>query len=120
MNFAVIKFNVNGVRRAVSGFCRIYYSGSVTVLEKRVKKQIDSLASLGTDGELESPHIEISKNERAVVEGSRGIIEYDGSVVRINCGRLILKFCGRDLRIKALASDVLLITGEFVSVGFCS
>lgn len=72
------------------------------------------------NSDLILPHIEISSNSCASVEGSKGIIEYDGSVVRINCGRIIVKFCGDDLSIRALSNDRISVNGTIFSVEFCS
>lgn len=89
-------------------------------MAKLIKKQIEGLAVQAMADSFDTPHIEIDKNGRAVVEGSRGIIEYNGSVVRVNCGELIVKFSGEALRIQALAADVILVSGEIVSLEFCT
>lgn len=85
-----------------------------------MKRHIEDIATLSTAKELDTPHIELDSNGQAVVEGCRGIIEYDGNVVRINCGRLIVRFCGDRLTINALSQDVIMVSGSIVSLEFCT
>ena len=73
-----------------------------------------------TDRELQLPHIELNSNYGATVEGCKGIVEYDGSVVKINCGNLLVKFCGDNLSIKALSTDRISVNGTIISLEFCS
>ncbi len=72
------------------------------------------------DSELQLPHIELCSNRLATVEGCKGIVEYDGNVVRINCGRILVKFCGDCLSIRALSTDRISVNGTIFSVEFCS
>lgn len=66
------------------------------------------------------PHIEFDSDCKAVVEGSKGVIEYSENVVKINCKNVILKFCGYELNITALSSDRISITGRITAFEFCS
>lgn len=66
------------------------------------------------------PHIEFDSDCKAVVEGSKGVIEYSENIVRINCKNVILKFCGYELNITALAADRISITGRITAFEFCN
>lgn len=66
------------------------------------------------------PHIIFNSCKEAIVEGSKGIIEYKPETIRINCGRYILKFKGANLSVKAPSSDEITVAGEIVSFEFCS
>ena len=38
------------------------------------------------------PHVIFNSCKEAIVEGSKGVLEYKSHIVRVNCGRYILKF----------------------------
>lgn len=64
------------------------------------------------------PHLELSGNREAVVDGCRGILEYDENIVRINAGKMVLRFTGRGFHIKNLKTDSVMIQGFFTSIEF--
>ena len=66
------------------------------------------------------PHVIFNSCKEATVEGSKGIIEYKPDIVRINCGRYILRFKGVNLSVKATTVDEISVSGEIVSFEFCS
>ncbi len=66
------------------------------------------------------PHIIFNSCHEVLIEGSKGVIEYNEKTVRLNSGKYILKFCGDCLCIRALTTDEIIITGEIVSFEFCS
>ena len=66
------------------------------------------------------PHVIFNSCKEATVEGSKGIIEYKPDIVRINCGRYILRFKGVNLSVKAPTVDEISVSGEIVSFEFCS
>lgn len=63
-------------------------------------------------------HFEINGNKEAVIEGCRSILQYDENVVRINMGKMITSFEGRDLQIKCLKPDSLVIEGFITEIRF--
>ena len=65
------------------------------------------------------PNITFNSCKVALVEGSRGVLEYKQDRVRINCGKYILKFTGDSLCIRAPYTDKVIISGEIVSFEFC-
>lgn len=64
------------------------------------------------------PHIELSGRNFATVEGCNGIVEYDGCIVKINCGNSLVKFIGCDLSIKTLSVDRICVTGKIAGIEF--
>lgn len=63
-------------------------------------------------------HMEINGNTEAVVDGCSGILEYDTDVVRIRTGKMSIRFEGRNLTIKCLTSDSLVVTGFLTGISF--
>lgn len=61
---------------------------------------------------------EISGNREVIVDGCRGVLEYDETKIRINTGKMITCFIGRGLTIKCLSPDSLVIEGFITSIEF--
>ena len=55
--------------------------------------------------------IELNGNREAVVEGCRGILEYDDAVVRVRTPDHVVRFTGHGLSIRCLTSDALVVAG---------
>ncbi len=66
------------------------------------------------------PHVIFNSCKEAIVEGSKGVLEYKSHRVRVNCGKYILKFSGENLCIRAPGGDEVTISGNIVAFEFCS
>ena len=64
------------------------------------------------------PHFEMNGNREIIIEGSKGILQYDESVIKINMGNMITSFYGRNLTIKCFTTESLIIEGFIVSIEF--
>lgn len=62
--------------------------------------------------------LEFSGNREAVVDGCRGILEYDENVIRLKTGAFTLRFTGRGLRIRSLTDTTAVVSGFIASVEF--
>lgn len=65
-----------------------------------------------------SPRVEIFSNQRVLIENHKGILEYGDTLMRINCGRVIVKITGQDLALKALSISELAIEGNILTVEY--
>ena len=65
-------------------------------------------------------HITFNACKEAIVEGSRGVLEYKSDTVRVNCGKYILKFKGDNLCIRAPDTQEVVISGEIIAMEFLS
>lgn len=66
------------------------------------------------------PHIIFNSTREAIIEGSKGIVEYKPDIVRINCGEYILKFKGKNLSVLAPATDEITVRGDIIAFEFSS
>lgn len=71
-----------------------------------------------SDNFLNPLHMEFKGNREIVVEGCRSIEEYDENIIKIKVKNMIVSFFGRNLGIKCLTSDSLIIFGFITSVEF--
>ncbi len=88
-------------------------------MQKNLKNIITDFTKEGFSDYL-LPHIIFNSCSEVLIEGSKGILEYNTDSVRINGGRFVLKFVGEDLSIRALNYDEIIINGTVAAFEFCS
>ncbi|MDD6022416.1 MAG: YabP/YqfC family sporulation protein [Acutalibacteraceae bacterium] len=69
---------------------------------------------------LGAAEITLTGNKRAIIDGAKGVVEYNPGCVRLNLGRLCLRFCGESLTIKTLSDDKTVVEGTILSMDFSS
>lgn len=62
--------------------------------------------------------IELSGNREAVIDGCRGILQYDDDLIKLSAGKLTVCFRGNMLCVRSLTPDQATIEGEIVSIEF--
>ncbi len=63
--------------------------------------------------------ITVTANTELLVEGLRGILDYDAETFRVNTISGIVVVTGRGLEIASLTAEEVLIKGKISSVEFC-
>ncbi|MBQ2775662.1 MAG: YabP/YqfC family sporulation protein [Clostridia bacterium] len=63
-------------------------------------------------------HIEICGNREAIVEGCRGVLEYDDTLIKLDTGKLIITFTGSELCLGTFQLQQTVIRGNIVSIDF--
>lgn len=64
------------------------------------------------------PRLTITGCRRAFVESHHGILEYSREEIHVNGGRVIIKFIGSGMELRAMSDTELLITGKLSGVEF--
>jgi sporulation protein YqfC len=86
-------------------------------VKKRDKKRFEVAATIqNIIGDV--PHIEMRSNLEFNIEGAKGVLEYDESVVRINTGRMVISLKGRRLNLKCLSPSNLVVSGFITGIEF--
>ena len=67
---------------------------------------------------LSPVHFEINSNKEVIIEGCKNILQYDENIVRISVKGMAVSFLGRNLEIKCLTTDSLIVQGFITSVEF--
>lgn len=86
--------------------------------EKTLTARLGERLDIQPEARLEGPRITISGDERVLIEGHRGLLEYSDeriAAARRN-GRILVK--GESLRLAAMTERELLILGRLWSVEF--
>ena len=63
-------------------------------------------------------HLEMFGNFQAIIDGCKGILEYDEEKIKLNLGKTTIRFCGSNLSIKSLTFEEAIIIGTIISVDF--
>lgn len=69
---------------------------------------------------IKPPLIEIVDNREMSIEGSRGIVEYNDDIIRVNLGKKLISIKGRGLTLQNLSKTNLSIKGYIICVEFLS
>lgn len=86
----------------------------------RVTQRVEQVLELPSGALSGAARIELSGNRRAVVEGCRGILEYEDGIIRLNTTSGVIRFIGRDLSMNCLSEDSAVVTGFILSVEYLS
>lgn len=63
-------------------------------------------------------HMEMNGNREVVVEGCRNILQYDTTDIKVDVGKMMIAFEGRNLVIKKFSTSSLIIEGFIISINF--
>ena len=67
---------------------------------------------------LSNVHMEVNGNREVIIEGSRGVVEYSETSIKINTGKYIISFQGRGLHIKCMTDCDIVIHGFITSIEY--
>ena len=70
--------------------------------------------------EVTEPEIHLNGNLSAILDGAKGILEYNGCCVRVGMGKFSVRISGNDLTIKTLSSSKMMVCGFIASLDFVS
>lgn len=80
--------------------------------------EIKKMNSYMKDNILNSVHIEMKSNRELIIEGGRKIEEYDENLIKIKVKKMAISVFGKNLEIRCLNYDSLVISGIICSVEF--
>ncbi len=86
--------------------------------ENKILRQITEPNKFPLGAMMDLSHFEINSNREVIIEGSKGILQYDENIIRVNMGKMIVSFNGRKLSLKCLETDSLIIVGFITSIEF--
>lgn len=79
---------------------------------------LKKLPSLCKDIMVAAPFLQFNSNKEVTLDGCRGILEYQKEIIRVNTGKMVVAFKGRNLNIKCLTTSSVVIGGYITSVEF--
>ena len=86
----------------------------------KVGRQVEEVLELPEGALGNCVRLEMAGNRRVVIEGCRGIQEYEEGLIRLSTTSGTIRFMGRGLVMNCLTEDCAVITGFLLSVEFLS
>ncbi len=83
-----------------------------------IKSNVSEILELPKDIILDLPKITLIGNLQLYIENHKGIIEYGNLRIRINTNAGILRVLGKNMVIKNIVTEEIIIVGEIESVEF--
>ena len=81
--------------------------------EKSAKRRYTSLPPT-----LSAPFMELNGNRELLIEGSRGVLEYTPSLIRVNTSDMMVTVSGRELDLRCISASALIIDGFITDIEF--
>ncbi|SDK38097.1 sporulation protein YqfC [Natronincola ferrireducens] len=85
---------------------------------QEVKKSLAEILELPKDIILDIPKITMIGNLQIYIENHKGIIEYTSNRIRINSKSGVLRILGRNLLLKNIVQEEIIIVGDIQQVEF--
>lgn len=67
---------------------------------------------------INSTHFEMNGNREVMVEGCKKIVTYEPKIVKIRVKNMVVCFSGRNLNMRCLTPDSLIISGFIAKIEF--
>lgn len=83
-----------------------------------VKENISEILELPKDIMLDLPKITLLGSLELSIENHKGIIEYTNEKIRVKSKEGIIKILGKDLLIKTIIKEAIIISGKISSIEF--
>ena len=68
--------------------------------------------------QLKLCHIELEGNRELIIDGCKGIVEYETDIIKICTDTVIVSVTGDELNIHTYLDDQIVISGKILSVNF--
>ena len=68
----------------------------------------------------EEPRIEMLGNREIIIDGCKGVVEYDENIIKLSLGETVLSLLGDGLIIKSFDNDIAVICGQISEISFVS
>lgn len=94
--------------------------GEIMIKKSNIKSRISDTLELPKEVTLNIPVLKITGKNDLFIENHKGIVEYSKEILRINSEIGIIKISGRDLLIKEISREEILIAGDVNTIEFIS
>ncbi len=84
---------------------------------KRDKNQAKKIV---TDLFADEPKIEMLGNREMIIDGCKGVVEYEETIIKLSLGDLVLSLSGDNLLINSFDNSVAVISGQICEISFVS
>lgn len=89
-----------------------------SVQKSKLKNKISRALELPENVFSDTDRLEIICGREAVVEGCKGVLEYDGEHIKLDMGKTTMLFKGAELIMERMSEQSVVIRGKIASVEF--
>ncbi len=82
------------------------------------KSTVSEMFDLPREIMLNLPRITMIGNNQMIVENHKGVIEYTPERIRVNSSIGVIRVQGKDMKLKNIATDDIMITGGMKAIEF--
>ena len=68
----------------------------------------------------DEPKIEMLGNREMIIDGCKGVVEYDEAIIKLSLGEYVLSLSGDNLLINSFDNSVAVISGQICEISFVS
>ncbi|MBQ8795202.1 MAG: YabP/YqfC family sporulation protein [Clostridia bacterium] len=86
--------------------------------EEQVKNKKEGFRFSPKDFLRSKCHIELTSNTSAMLEGSRGVLEYSTECIRVATQEFVVSFKGRGLTLICISPTALTIQGSIINIEY--
>ncbi|MCI8443042.1 MAG: hypothetical protein HFG27_11000 [Provencibacterium sp.] len=87
-------------------------------IPKEKKTLLGALLQLPASSLSQMTQIQLISNREALVDGCKGVIEYNEDFIRLNLGNMTVRFTGRGLQLRSMSEESLIIHGFIQSLEY--
>ncbi|QZY56550.1 sporulation protein YqfC [Crassaminicella profunda] len=85
---------------------------------KEIRESVSELLELPKDIMLDLPRITLLGKLQLYIENHKGIIEYSDTRIRVNTKSGVIRITGRELSIKTIVTEEIIICGQVENIEF--
>ncbi|MCT4621200.1 MAG: sporulation protein YqfC [Marinisporobacter sp.] len=85
---------------------------------KEIRESVSELLELPKDIMLDLPRITLLGDLQLYIENHKGIIEYSETRIRVNTKSGVIRITGKDLSIKTIVTEEIIIGGQIKNIEF--
>lgn len=85
---------------------------------KKEKNQLKK--NLVSEFFIDEPKIEMLGNREMIIDGCKGVVEYDETIIKLSLGEYVLSLSGDNLLINSFDNSVAIISGQICEISFVS
>ncbi|EOD01881.1 sporulation protein YqfC [Caldisalinibacter kiritimatiensis] len=85
---------------------------------EEIKSSLSEILELPKDIMLDLPKITMVGNLQVYIENHKGIIEYSKERIRINTRRGVIRIVGKNMYIRTIVTEEIIVVGEIETVEF--
>lgn len=99
-------------------YIKIAFLGGITLHGGILKRNVVNALELPKEVILNLPFISLTGKEELIIENYKGIIEYGDEIMRVSTAVGVLKIEGKELLLKQLTSECIVVIGSIKGISF--